>query len=603
SRTESGVQINNPLYEAKLANRDFTRYNEFSNNFDLQWLPFDFLSVKGQVSITKNYSASERFIDPLSYKVTAAETSDMLLTGDLYLNNGESTELDTKLMAYFAKSVGRHDFNIAAGFNLMSSRSESTYMHYRGFPSGKQSSPNYAAEVYGKPTKTQSISRLFGALTTLNYTYANIYLVDASVRVDGSSKFGKDQKWAPFWSAGFGVNIHNYKFMGGQDVVNELRLKASYGETGKTNFDPYLSRTTYSTLSEEWYMTGFGMVLKAMGNNALSWEVTRKWNMGLDLSLWQNRVTANLTYYHDKTVDLVNSVTIPSSNGFTSYSDNLGEVVNKGFEVSARVAVVRQKDLQLNLWGNVAHNKGELVKISESMRDYNLLVEKEFKEAEEGQSTSAAATDPKFSKPLRRYENGSSLTSIWGMRSLGIDPTTGKELFVNRDGSISHVWLASQEMALGDTEPKLSGNFGFNLSYRNFTLYAGMSFEFGGQIYNQTLVDNVENARVQYMNVDKRVLTDRWQNKGDVTALKDIRDRGTTTLPTSRFVQDNNEVAFTTLTLGYDFDKKVLDRIGLRFLRLEVQMNDIARWSSVRIERGTNYPFARQVNFTLRTSF
>ena len=112
------------------------------------------------------------------------------------------------------------------------------------------------------------------------------------------------------------------------------------------------------------------------------------------------------------------------------------------------------------------------------------------------------------------------MTSIWAVRSLGIDPTTGKELFLNRDGSITDTWDASQEVVVGNTEPKLNGSIGLNATYKNWSLFAAFQYEFGGQEYNQTLVDRVENADIANGNVDLRVLTQRWQNPEMLPNLK-----------------------------------------------------------------------------------
>ena len=202
-----------------------------------------------------------------------------------------------------------------------------------------------------------------------------------------------------------------------------------------------------------------------------------------------------------------------------------------------------------------------------------------------------------------KYEEGGSTTSIFAMRSLGIDPANGQELFITRNGVITHEWSGADQVIVGNTEPKGQGSFGLNASYKNFSLFASFMYEFGGQEYNSTLVSKVENADIQYSNVDKRVLTDRWQKPGDVTPLKDIKDRSTTTKPSSRFVQDNNVLSLNALTLSYDFNSQLIKKIGLNVLRLEVSTNDLLRFSSIKQERGTSYPYAKTVNFTLRASF
>lgn len=607
TRDNSNQGLNNPLYEALLNNFQYNKYDEFIDNISLYWPINNSWLVKGQFSITKQFTKGERFIDPLSSKVSVkgGNSEDQYLVGDLYLNEGEMTRWDGQAFAYYQQSINGHNLNISLGMNATSSITESISTHYRGFPSGKLHSPNYAAEVVQKPQKTQNLSRLFGLLASVNYTWNDIYLLDASARFDGSSEFGSNQKWAPFWSGGIGINIHNYNFLKNNDYINQLRIRASYGQTGKVNFPPYSATTMYQAQFDdnEWYITGYGVKLKGLGNPDLTWETTNKLNVGADLQLWQNRITLTGEWYYDKTVDLITDVTLPTSSGFVSYKDNMGETENKGFELSLRLNLVQNKNWNLALWGNMAHNKNKILKISESLKAYNEQVENYYAQAEKSQNTNWGRRDQKFAKPIPKYEEGGSLTSIFAMRSLGIDPTTGKELFINRDGTVTHQWSASQEVIVGNTEPKAQGSFGFNAGWRNLSLFVSFMYEWGAQAYNSTLVNDVENADIQYRNVDKRVLTDRWQQPGDVTPLKNIKDRSVTTLPSSRFVQDNNIVTLNAVTLSYDFPTEWIRKIGLRMLRLEASTNDIARFSTIRQERGLSYPYARSVNFSLKINF
>ncbi|WP_303180254.1 SusC/RagA family TonB-linked outer membrane protein [uncultured Butyricimonas sp.] len=599
-KSGSGYNLNNPLYEAKLNNYDFEKTDEFIDQFMFQWFLSDYFTFKGQLAVTKSITNGERFIDPNSSNATAlninSSKTNTSLLGDLYVNRSDMTKWDTQFSLYFTKTFGLHNLNASTTINAMSTKSESTSSHYRGFPSGEFHSPNYAAEIYRKPTKTESVRRLMGFLLSANYTWNDIYLADLSVRFDGSSEFGSDQKWAPFWSGGVGVNVHNYGFLKDNAWINQLKLRVSYGQTGKVNFPSYAAKTVFQTY-DRWYATGFGVNLKALGNTDLKWETTNKLNVGTDLQFWNERISLNFDYYYNKTVDLITDVTLPSSSGFTSYKDNLGETLNEGFDIQVRFDVYQTKDWSVSLWGNLNHNTNKILKVSDALRAYNDQVNDYYADS------NSSLWDEKYSKPIMKYEEGASLTSIFAVRSLGIDPVTGKELFLNRNGSISNTWSALQEVRVGDTEPKASGSFGVNLVYKNLSLFASFSYDWGKQTYNETLVNEVENANIQYSNVDRRVLTDRWQNPGDIAPLKDIKDFRTATKPTSRFVQDDNELSLSALTLSYDFNTEFVKKLYLQRLRLELSSNDLFRISTVRQERGTSYPFARSVNFSLRATF
>ena len=602
SSGSGGRTINNPLYEATLSNYNWNSYDEFINNLSFNWYINDYWMAKGQFSITKKYSRSERFIDPLSTKTSVSSdnaSANKDKKGDLYMTLGNDLSLSGNAFIYYNQSFGKHNLNGSAGWEISTSTYDNVSSHYRGFPSGQFHSLNYANEIYKKPTKTEGTSRMVSMLATANYTWNNIYLLDLSVRFDGSSEFGSNQRWAPFFSTGAGINIHNYDFLKGNKYINKLKLRGSYGRTGKVNFPDYAAQTVYEPLFDEWYATGYGAVLKALGNKDLTWEKTDKYDFGIETQLFNERLTIDFDYYYEKTIDLVNDVTISTTSGFSTYKNNMGEIENKGLEMTARYDVFKNKNWLVALWGNIAHNTNKILKISDSQRAYNQRVADFYKS-----ETGAALRDSKYAVPIAQYEEGQSLTSIWAVKSLGIDPTTGKELYQNRDGSVTDKWDATQEVVCGNTQPDFNGAFGVNLNYKQWSLFASFLYEWGGQQYNQTLVDRVENANIEFGNVDLRVLTDRWQKPGDVAQFKNIQDASMTTLPTSRFVQNNSFLRLNALTLTYDFSREWLKRnLGLRMLRLEASTSDLINWNSVRQERGLSYPKSYKFNFSVKAQF
>lgn len=189
------------------------------------------------------------------------------------------------------------------------------------------------------------------------------------------------------------------------------------------------------------------------------------------------------------------------------------------------------------------------------------------------------------------------------MKSLGINPANGKEVFEKRDGTITYDWSSMEQQVIGNTEPWGQGSFGLNAQYKNWSLYTTFLYEFGGDRYNETLVNEVENADLMHSNADRRVNTQRWIKPGDIAPLKNIKDRLLITRVTSRFVQKNNYVRFNSLSLGYSFNQSATKKLGLSMLRLQFNMNDIALFSTIRREMGTTYPFARTFTFTLNTAF
>lgn len=612
SENSRGARANNPLYEATLASYDWSAYDEITNNLSLNWYLNDYLTAKGQFSVTRQYSSGEKFIDPLSSKTsvtgTGTSNSDSHKTGDLYTQSGNSLRWNANAFLYYTRSFHQiHNLNVSLGWESSSSSSDGTSAHYRGFPSGQFHSINYASEIYKKPTRTERASRMISALATANYTLKDIYLLDLSVRFDGSSEFGANQRWAPFFSGGLGLNLHKYDFMKENlKMIDKLKIRGSYGRTGKVNFPSYAATTMYEMLFDEWYATGFGAVLKALGNKELTWEKTDKFDFGVEMMLFDKRLTVEADYYYEKTIDLVNDVSLSTTSGFSTYKNNMGKVLNKGFELQVRADVFRNRDWLVALWGNMAHNKNKILEISDSQRAYNQRVaefyQKEVNNQAEGIHT--AGDNSQYAVPIAQYEEGQSLTSIWAVRSLGIDPTTGKEIFLNRDGTVSDTWNAAQEVVVGNTEPKFNGSVGLNLSYKEWSLFASFQYEWGGQEYNQTLVDRVENADIAGQNVDLRVLTDRWQKPGDIAQFKNIKDGEWTTLPTSRFVQDKSYFRLSALTLSYDFKREWIKKyLGMNMLRLEASTRDLINWNSIRQERGLSYPKSWTVDFSIKAQF
>ena len=185
------------------------------------------------------------------------------------------------------------------------------------------------------------------------------------------------------------------------------------------------------------------------------------------------------------------------------------------------------------------------------------------------------------------------------MRSLGIDPATGEEIFLKRNGSQTKTWNSSEQVVLGNTEPDAQGTFGINVTWKQWSLYATFMYEFGGEAYNQTLVDKVEDANIYLHNVDKRVLTDRWQKPGDVKKNRKITIRDKkgalsipVTQPTERFVQKNNNLSLNSVTLGYSLqasDNRWLQTAGISMLRFEIGANELFYWSTMKAERGLDY--------------
>lgn len=587
----------NPLYEASLDNFSGSGYNNFGNNLNVNGT-FGHFMLKFQLSLAYQDNKSELFIDPRS-ATFERPGSTPLEQGSLQTNRNETFSWNTNLLLTYNNSVGKHNMNFSLGANAMQDQFTNEFNHYIGFPSSQLNSPKYAYGFFKAPEYNDGKSRLIGGFLMGNYTYDDIYLFDLSVRTDGSSKFGHNNRFAPFWSFGAGVNLHKYAFLRDNPVIDQAKIRANYGQMGRVTFPPYAARNMYGIMLDGWHMTGIGAQLMAMGNDNLTWDRSDELNIGLDMRLL-GRLNFTFSWYNKITRSMVTNISIPSSSGFTSYTENMGDVRNRGFEFDANYSVLQTKDWNLNVAVRGAHNKNEILRIADALKQYNDRVDAYYG----GYDKAGGLIDnSKYVRPLRKYEEGSSQTAIYGMRSLGISPANGHELFMNRDGSVSYVWDAAQQVVVGDTEPAMHGSIALNLRYRKFTLYSTFMYEWGGDYYNSTLVERVESVDIWNQNVDRRVYTERWKKPGDVVTMKRIDDPYTTTLPTSRFVQRNNTFSLNSLSLGYEFDRELIRKAGLGMLRLQITTNDLFTLSTIKVERGTSYPYAHSVGFTVNASF
>ena len=398
----TGGTEENPLYEATLKSYDRSKSWELINNTELLWNIDNYWLLKGQFSVTKSNSDSRQFLDPRSKKNSEPLNANNVISGQLDVATANSLSWDATATLSYNRNIKKNNLNFLIGINATSSTGDSFGIAYKGFPSGELSSPGYANKVPTLPVNSDSKSRLFGALGTFNYSFDNIYLADVSLRFDGNSEFGSDQRFAPFFSGGLGLNLHNYKFMKQFEWMERFKIRGTYGITGKVDFSPYEAQTIYQVITDNWFKTGLGATLMALGNSSLGWEKTHNMDLGLDVDMFKGLLQMNFSYYRKKTVDLVNSVTLPSSTGFTSYKDNIGEVMNKGVEIQLRSTILNSKDWYVAAFVNMAHNKNEITKISDSLKEYNKRVQEKYADYNSGINKGKA----EYSATYLQYEIG-----------------------------------------------------------------------------------------------------------------------------------------------------------------------------------------------------
>lgn len=445
------------------------------------------------------------------------------------------------------------------------------------------------------PSGSNTKTRQFGVTANVNYTYNSKYYVDFSYRIDGNSSYGSDKKYASFWSTGIGWNLHNESFLKGNGIVNMLRLKASYGQTGAASgaleTDAY---TYYQYVNDNRYMNWMGAQLGGFGNPNLSWQTTNEMNIGTEFGFLDNRIKGSFEVYTKKTNNLLSSMNLPLSMGFSSYRANIGEVKNVGWEAALQGYVIRDAKRKINwmIGAQLVYNKNEITHLSQAIKDQT-----------EAYMTSDA-DDEDASGIQNLFYEGRPQNAIYAVRSLGIDPSTGKEIYLDRDGNITDTWKAKDKVYCGSADPKYRGILNTMFQWGDFTVNASFGYYWGGKIYNSTLRDRVEVGlySIENQNVDERVLSQRWYEAGDVVFFPKLSNYSTKA--SSRYVMDNNVLELQTVSLQYKLKSNYLARtFKLNSLILGMNFNDLIHWGTVKMERGTSYPYARNIQASVKLLF
>ena len=573
--------LRNPLYEASVGNKSNSSNFDFFNTTTLRvWLG-DF-RIDGDATFQRGRSNSLRFVSPRSGEF--ATSKNLSQRGRLSETFRRSTDFAAKLLLSYNKNVIDDLFlSVMGGSNIEYRSSQLSSYSSIGYFSEKLADPGFSSgySAGSRPVSSDEIVTGVGFFVNLNTIYKERYFLDFIYRYEGSSLFGKNTRFAPFWSAGAGWNIHKEPFMEGVNV-DLLKLRVSTGYLGNVSFSPYQALTTYQYGERFTYVKGAGSVPITIGNPDLKWERTMNNNLGLDLNIFNGRWDMSLDLYWKITDNLLLDVTKAPSVGVQTAKQNVGEIENKGIELSTRVVPIRTKDWNWTLSLTASHNRNKIRKISNALKAQN---EKNMEKNEAG-------------KPLPIYVEGESLSTLKVVPSAGIDPATGKEIYIKRDGSLTFDYDPRDKITVGDTSPVVSGMMSSYLTYKGFSLTAGLRYQLGAMDYNTTLASRVEGADPK-KNADERVFNDRWTKPGDKASYKDIAD-STVPMQTTRFVSVHNFLELSTLSLAYDFKPIDLKYFNIRNLRLELMANDIFHYSSIKQERGLSYPYARSVEMTIR---
>ena len=578
-------EASNPLWNASQNSRDEGKNLALSNYFIAEYFPTQEWRVRARIGLTYGNDDTEKFYSPND---TRYENVEMIKKGQYTSTNTRSNQVEGELSVTYAKVLGKHRINLVAGGNVFSNKSLTQGYSAVGFPEGDFTYPSFSNGYpeNGTPTYYESVSRSVNGYFNTGYSFDDRYLMDFSLRTSGSSVFGTSRKYNTTWSVGLGWNLHKEKFvMDNLGWIDLLKLRASIGNPGNQSFDSAQTLLTYAFQYGSMNYFGLGAVLSQIGNADLKWQVTLDKNIGLDVTLFNKRFALTLDYYYKVTDPLLIKVSTPLSSGTSTYMTNAGEQVSQGLTASVSYYIFQNFEERFS-WmvrANLRTQKNRIDKIGDKLSTLNAS----------GKGTNTV-----------RYYDGADPDDIWAVRSAGIDPSNGKELFYAKDGSYTYDFTYDDEVICGNTRPDLEGVIGSSLNWKGFSVSLNFRYQLGVDVFNEALYSKVENISRSDLNrnQDKRALYERWQKAGDMVRFKDIANAATTPM-SSRFVQEENVFTLESVYLGYEFYDGWIKKLNLSSLKFQISMRDVFRASTIRSERGIAYPFARSIEAGLSFNF
>lgn len=583
--SSSYINVNNPFYNANLNSFDYTNNVSITNNLQLVYDFSRALKVQGSFQIAHTSTTTNIFKSPLH---TSFEDVDRLKKGSYAYRQAAGLTYTANAMVSYAKHIGKHAYQANVRAEILDRDNELKGFVAEGFPTSTNGNPRFAYGYLenGTPLAINSIYRRNSLVANGYYSYDERYNMDVSFTYDGSTSFGLQNSYQPFASLGLSWNLHKEKFLQPAQWIDNLRLRLSYGVTGNQSFTSASSISTYSYMTNFNYM-GQGVELTRLGNPNLEWQNTYHTNLGLDAGFFKNRLTLQVNAYRKYTDPLVVAIGLPASTSLTDYAINAGNLNTKGIEATVRFAPIFKPENQftwfVGITGNLMSQKyngfsNKLSSLNESLQSLNSLT---------------------------RYQDGYDSYDLWAVPSLGIDPATGREIFLKKDGTHTFTYSYDDVVKVGNGRADLQGVITNALTYKGLTLTVYTRYSLNRDIWNEALFNKVENVslnRAINSNLDKRALYDRWQKPGDHAQFRAISLTGTTNM-SSRFIQREDVISIESVSLGYEFKKsKWMDKFGVSNLRLNGYTNDLAFLSTVRRERGVEYPFARSFSLSLTAS-
>lgn len=456
-----------------------------------------------------------------------------------------STWINEQTLSYRKNLFGGHTFGVLVGNSIQSNSLRTDSLSGAGFPNNSFRSIASAA--------TRSSSQKFGKanlasfFSRIDYNFASKYFLEFSIRADGSSRFGADNHWGYFPSVGAAWRIREESFLQNVSWLSDLKLRASVGLTGNQN-----GINNFAALGLWTGGAGYpdnttggdqpGTAPQQLGNDKLRWEKTRQENIGVDIGLLNGAINVEVNLYRKYTTDALLQSPISATTGFGAQSANMGEISNKGYEVSIFSNNIRKKDFSWTTSFNISGNKNKVEKLATPINYYN--------------------------RDWVRIQEGYSLYSFWLYKQQYVDPQTGAAVFedVVKDGAIT----VADRQILGSAIPKLFGGLTNNLRYKDFDLGVTFTYQYGNKVFNLNRFFGEGGGTRDANRILFASQLDRWQKPGDITDVPRVTAYGNnyTLEQNSRFLEDGSFIKFSALTFGYSLPRSIVSKAHFQNIRL-----------------------------------
>lgn len=571
------VSNSNPRLTAQY-DKQWEKQYKFNGSLYLQWTPIKGLTLRTNNAIDYTSAEGLRYWSAEANQGTATTQNSFSQYRTLTTSNTATYENDFLEDHHYRVMLGQEATQDNLIYTYMMGSNVDPVMPY------PQTAPQDGQSLSADYTPyTSSLMSFFGIL---DYNYAGRYYLQGSLRYDGSSFFGENNRWGTFWALGASWNIHQEAFMEDVDWLDLLKIRGNYGVNGNKDIGYYKQYGTYEAAS---YNGASGLRPSNLANPDLSWEKNGAWNVGLDFNLLK-RFSGSVDVYSRKTTDMLLSRPISYTAGLSSQMRNVGSIRNSGVEFQFDATVVDTKDIQWNVGVNLAHNKSKILDLDGD----EMIADGDYSQL--------------------KHIKGEKLFSYYLRDYYGVNPATGDALFVMEDGTLTSDITKARYYVAGSPEPKLTGGLNTDITWKGLTF----SVQFEGKFGNKVLITDYNFIRSDgyrmTMNQAKDMLN-YWKQPGDTNCNpRPIANNPTnsSSSTTDRFLENGSYVRVKDVTLAYNLPKKWLASLGVQQLKVYASGMNVYTFHDVHYfdpERGVKgmgqgiYPMTKTFMFGLDVSF